>query len=83
MDQAGEALQPLGIGPAADVVRRIERSIDASPPGFPRLSERGKFKFERLPIGVDDKVQEERITEQADGTREGVRFVRPIRARSI
>jgi len=53
----------MGIGPAADVIRRIERSIDASPPGFLRLSESGNFEFERLPIGVDDEVQEERIAE--------------------
>src|SRR5215467_14516838 len=70
-------MQPSAIGPTANVFRRIEIGIDAPPPGL-LPSERRDFEFKRLPIGVDDEVQEKGVSKQADSSRQGVRLVAPV-----
>jgi hypothetical protein len=60
------------MGPATNVVRRIEIGVDTPPPSFLPPFERGEFKLERFPIGVDYDVQQKRITEQADCRRQRV-----------
>src|SRR5215472_5177925 len=70
-------MQPSAIGPTTNVFWRIEIGIDAPPPGL-LPCERRDFEFKRLPIGVDDEVQEKGVSKQADSSRQGVRLVAPV-----
>jgi hypothetical protein len=66
LNPAGRGAQGLGVGPAANIVGRVEISVDTPPPRLLRLLQRWNFEFQRLPVGVDDDVQQERVSERAD-----------------
>jgi len=61
LDAAGRALQRRGVGPAANVVGRIEIGIYTAPPRVRRSLECRDFEFERLPVGIDYQVQQKRV----------------------
>jgi hypothetical protein len=61
LDAAGRALQRRGVGPAANVVGRIEIGIYTAPPRVWRSLECRDFEFERLPVGIDYQVQQKRV----------------------
>jgi len=52
-------LQRLSVSPVANIVWRVEEGINAAPPRALCAVELRDFEFQRLPIGIDDDMEQE------------------------
>src|SRR6516162_3338741 len=78
LDGIGRALHHLPVGPAANIIGRIQERVDTASPWTLCSVERWNFELQRLPVGVDHDVQREPVPEQPDGSCEAMRFVAPV-----